>query len=126
MVEYLPDHLGIFDAGDDLHGSAAGLASLDIDVEHALETLRPGHDDMAFDGCPFCKSIGSIGIASLAPAGRRDQCPVIAVGGEYAMEAGKIDARLRDKQALLGPLQIPYSRLFTCPSLNIDIWFTLY
>ncbi len=94
VVEYLPDHLGIFDAGDDLHGSAAGLASLDIDVEHALEALRPGHDDMAFGGCPFCKSIGSIGIASLAPAGRRDQCPVIAVGGEYAMEAGKIDARL--------------------------------
>ena len=126
MGEYLPDDVRIFDAGDDLHGSAAGLASLDIDVEHALEALRPGHDDMAFDGCPFCKSIGSIGIASLAPAGRRDQCPVIAVGGEYAMEAGKIDARLRDKQALLGPLQIPYSRLFTCPSLNIDIWFTLY
>jgi hypothetical protein len=49
---------------------------------------------MAFGGCPFCKSIGSIGIASLAPAGRRDQCPVIAVGGEYAMEAGKIDARV--------------------------------
>jgi len=94
VVEYLPDHLGIFDAGDDLHGSAAGLASLDIDVEHALEALRPGHDDMAFGGCPFCKSIGSIGIASLAPAGRRDQCPVIGVGGEYAMEAGKIDARL--------------------------------
>ena len=64
MGEYLPDDLRIFDAGDDLHGSAAGLASPDIDVEHALEALRPGHDDMAFGGCSFCKSIGSIGIAS--------------------------------------------------------------
>jgi len=36
VVEYLPDHLGIFDAGDDLHGSAAGLASLDIDVENTF------------------------------------------------------------------------------------------
>ena len=63
-------------------------------VKHALEALGPGHDDMAFGGCPFCKSIGSIGIASLAPPTRRDQCPVIGVGGEYAMEAGKIDARL--------------------------------
>ena len=94
MGEYLPDDVRIFDAGDNLHGSAAGLASPDIDVEHALEALRPGHDDIALGGCPFSKSIGSIGIASLAPAGRRDQCPAIAVGGEYAMEAGKIDTRL--------------------------------
>ena len=69
MGEYLSDDVRIFDAGDDLHGSAAGLASLDIDIENTLEALGPGHDDMAFGGCPFSKSIGSIGIASLAPAG---------------------------------------------------------
>ena len=69
MGEYLPDDVRIFNTGDDLHGSAAGLASLDIDIENTLEALGSGHDDMAFDGCPFSKSIGSIGIASLAPAG---------------------------------------------------------
>ena len=94
VIEYLPDHLGVFDAGNHLHRAGAFATGLSVDIENTLEALRPGHDDMAFGGCPFCKSIGSIGIASLAPAGRRDQCPVIAVGGEYAMEAGKIDARL--------------------------------
>ena len=87
VVEYLPDHYRILGAGNDFHWATTGLARLDADVKHPLEPLSPGHDDMAFGGCPFCKSIGSIGIASLAPAGRRDQCPVIAVGGEYAMEA---------------------------------------
>ena len=31
------------DAGNDPNGTATGLTGLDIDVEHALEALRPGH-----------------------------------------------------------------------------------
>lgn len=41
MGEYFPDEVGIYDAGDDLHGSAAGVASSDFNIEHAFEALRP-------------------------------------------------------------------------------------
>ena len=34
------DHGRIFDAGNDLHLPATGFADLDIDLEHALQTLR--------------------------------------------------------------------------------------
>ena len=34
------DHGQIFDAGNDLHLPATGFAGLDIDLEHALQTLR--------------------------------------------------------------------------------------
>ena len=99
MGEYLPDDVGIFDAGDDLHGSAAGVASSDIDVEHALEALRPGHGGMAFGGCGACECVGGFGFASLASAGRRDQCPVIAVGCEHTMKTSKVDAGLGNQRS---------------------------
>ena len=47
MGEYLADDVGIFDAGDDLHGIAAGLAGFDIDAEYALKPLGPCHGDTA-------------------------------------------------------------------------------
>jgi hypothetical protein len=34
---------GVIDAGDHLDGTAAVLAGFDIDPEHTLETLGPGH-----------------------------------------------------------------------------------
>ena len=40
MVEDLTDDVGILDAGVNLDVPAAGLAGLDVDIEHALEALR--------------------------------------------------------------------------------------
>ena len=37
------DHGGVFDAGDDLHRTTTHFAGFDVDAEHALEALRPGH-----------------------------------------------------------------------------------
>jgi len=40
MGQDLPDHLGIFDAGDDPDLPTAGRTGLDVDAEHALQALR--------------------------------------------------------------------------------------
>lgn len=50
MIEYLLDHRGVFDAGDDPHRTPAGRAGLDVDIENAPETLRPRHRDPPFGG----------------------------------------------------------------------------
>jgi hypothetical protein len=39
--EDLVDHHRIFDAGDDLDGTAATLADVGVDVENALQALFP-------------------------------------------------------------------------------------
>ena len=41
--EYLLDDQWVFDAGDHFDGTAAGTARLNVDMEHALEPLSPGH-----------------------------------------------------------------------------------
>ena len=89
MGEYLADDVGIFDAGDDLHGIAAGLAGFDIDAEYALKPLCPCNGGMALGrGLVLCR-MGSCGLASLAASSRSDQCPVLTVGCEDAVEAGR-------------------------------------
>jgi hypothetical protein len=40
MRQDLFDDHRVFDAGDNFHRATAGLTGLDIDPEHALETLR--------------------------------------------------------------------------------------
>ena len=91
MGEYLADDVGIFDAGDDLHGIAAGLAGFDIDAEYALKPLYPCHGGMVLGrGLVLCR-MGSCGFASLAASSRSDQCPVLTVGCEDAVEAGEVD-----------------------------------
>jgi hypothetical protein len=41
MGEYLLNHFGIFDAGNDLHDTAAVLAGGDMDIEYPFEPLSP-------------------------------------------------------------------------------------
>ncbi len=43
MREYLLDDQWVFDAGHHFDGTAAGTARLNVDIEHALEPLSPGH-----------------------------------------------------------------------------------
>ena len=46
-IESLPRFIGydvlVFDARDNTDSSPAATANLDVDVEHALESLGPGH-----------------------------------------------------------------------------------
>ncbi len=86
------DHGGVFDAGDDLHLSATGLAGLDIDLEYALQTLRPCHCRMA--GRWWV--VQARGLTRPA-AGRGHLLVQMMVGGEYAVIAGKVDARIGDQ-----------------------------
>ena len=48
MGECLLDNHGIFNAGDHVDAATTFSAGLDIDVEDALEALRPGHGRAAF------------------------------------------------------------------------------
>ena len=92
MVENRADDAGIFNAGDDLHGTAAGLAGFDIDAEYPLEALCPGHGHMALDWSSIRRLLGSAGLAPLITPGRSNQRPVLTVGSEHAVEAGEVDS----------------------------------
>jgi len=61
------DHRRIFDARDDAHRAAAARAGLDVDAEHALQTLRPAHRGAA--------------LARRAHIGPRSGCPALAPTG---------------------------------------------
>ncbi len=88
MVEDALDDSGIFDAGDDLHRTATYLAGFNVDVEHALEALRPAHGGAALDGC-----FGTLGTWRFAAAtGGGVRCAVWTVRGEHAVVADEVDA----------------------------------
>jgi hypothetical protein len=61
MGEYLLNHFGIFDAGNDLHGTAAVLAGGDIDIEYPFEPLSPSHGGVALCGRPIYGGVGRLG-----------------------------------------------------------------
>ena len=50
MGEDLLDHHRVFNTGNDLDGAAAFTAGFHVDIEDALEALRPGHGCPAFGG----------------------------------------------------------------------------
>ena len=55
MCQYLLDHQRVLDAGDDFHAAATDAARFDVDIEYPLQTLRPAHRCMAYNGCcVFC------------------------------------------------------------------------
>ena len=72
---------------DDLDGAAAALAGLDVDVEHTLQALRPGHGGPAFGGCWVFRRMRRAGLVTLAALGRRHLRTMRAVGGEYSVES---------------------------------------
>lgn len=51
MGEGLVNHCRFLDADVHLDGAAAGTASLDFDIEHSLEALRPRHKRTVFGRC---------------------------------------------------------------------------
>jgi hypothetical protein len=42
----------VFNAGDNLHSTPATVTNLNIDIEHALQALCPGHRRVALCRCP--------------------------------------------------------------------------
>lgn len=48
MLEDVRNYRRIFDAGNHLDLSTTTLTGFDIDIEHALEALHPGHGTMLF------------------------------------------------------------------------------
>jgi hypothetical protein len=50
VIEDLPDHLGVFDAGNHLHRTGAFATGLNVDIKYTLEALRSGHRRSSFCG----------------------------------------------------------------------------
>ena len=48
VIEDLPDHRRVFDAGNHLHRAGAFATGLNVDIENTLEALRPGHRRSSF------------------------------------------------------------------------------
>ena len=63
------DGYRVLDAGDDFDSTAALTAGFDVDVEHSLEALRPGHGRMAFGRC--WSRTRRLGLAAPPSPGRR-------------------------------------------------------
>ena len=58
--------------GNDPHRTLTLLTSGDVDVEHPLQALSPGHGGMALGWCSFiCVGSGPSALAAPAPSGRR-------------------------------------------------------
>lgn len=73
LCEVGEDGGGSFDAGDNANYAAAVEAPVHIDVENALETLRPGHRATALHGsarvCAHLRRFRVVGRAFAAPNG---------------------------------------------------------
>ena len=81
------DHGRVFDAGNDLHLPATGFAGLNIDLEHTLETLRPGHCRVAYGRGRVCAR----GLTPSAPR-RGHWLAQGRVGREHAVVTDQVDA----------------------------------
>ncbi len=93
--EYLLDDYRIFNAGDHFDATAAGTARLNVDIEHPLETLGPSHGRATFSGRSVLRLIRRFGLTAFATLCRRHLHAMLAVGGEYSVEAGKVNSWLR-------------------------------
>ena len=87
MRQDLIHYQRVFNAGNDLHGTAALLTGLDVDPENTLQALSPAH------GLTLLRP-GSllVGRSSLTASGRGDLRAPATVRGKYPMEAGEIDS----------------------------------
>ena len=106
MSEYLSDDHGVFsaiapgmalpptslwsNAGNDVHITATFIAGFNINIEHPLQPLSPGHGCAAFCWCLVLFVIYCYGFFAFTSFGWRYQCPVFAIGCEYAMETGEV------------------------------------
>ena len=85
----------------DLDATPAGLAGLDVYIEYSFQALGPCHGGTALGGCLLiCLfRFRRFGLTAFTPASRGDPCPVLAVGGEYAVKAHEVNAWFGDQSS---------------------------
>ncbi len=88
----LNDHW-ILDAGDHFDGAAACTTRLNVDIENALQPLRPGHGCATFDRRFLLAVIGRYAFVALPPFRRCHQGTVLTVGRKNAVKSGEVDPR---------------------------------
>ena len=97
MHEDRLDQRWILNAGDDPDGTAARPTGLDIDVEHALQALRPRHGGVTLGWRLVLCVIRRAAVVASTPFRRRHERPVPAVRCEHAVEARQVDPGLWDQ-----------------------------
>ena len=102
MIQYPIDDVLVLDTRDDPDRSATKTADLDVDVENALQSLRPGHGCATFGLRLVLRFIGRLGLAASATPGGRHQSAVLAIGGKYTVETGQVYSRFRHQCRQLG------------------------
>jgi hypothetical protein len=92
VIEYLPDHLGFFDAGNHLYRPGALTTGLSVDIENTLEALRPGHRRS-----PLCWwfMIDYSGLVASAPLWGCHQRSVFAVRRKHTVKSSQIHPGFR-------------------------------
>ena len=83
----------LLDASDDFDRTTAATANLNVDIEHALESLGPSHSSMALGRCPYFRICARL--KCLATSGRSDFPAPAVIWGKDAVVAGEVDAGLR-------------------------------
>ena len=78
---------------DDFDSPPAATANLDVDFEHALESLGPGHSRMALGRCPYFRICARL--KCLATSGRSDFPAPAVIRRQDAVVAGEIDSWFR-------------------------------
>jgi hypothetical protein len=87
------DGVLLLDASDDFDRPTAATANLNVDIEHALESLGPSHSSMALGRCPYFRICARL--KCLATSGRSDFPAPAVIWGKDAVVAGEVDAGLR-------------------------------
>ena len=91
MRENPDDHGQIFDGGDEFQASATMWAVFDVDIEHALEQLRPTHARRRAMGVPGCMCVGLV-------RPRNDRGAQSGIGREHPMKVDQKQARPRHQR----------------------------
>ena len=94
MGQYHLDDHRVFDAGDHFDGTTADSAGLNVNIEHPLESLCPGHRHMALRGRFLILILCSF-LTALAPLCWSHQRPAFAVWGEYTVKARQVNSRAK-------------------------------
>ena len=108
------DHGRIFDARNDLHLPTTGSAGLYIDLEHARQTLRPGHCRVA-----VCRGLICGHRVPPSASGRSHLLMLMKVGGRIRRDTPGAGARawMIIVLVILRRYVQRYARELACPSI---------
>ena len=100
------DGVLLLDESDDFDRPTAATENFNVDIEHALESLGPGHSSMALGRCPCCRICA--GLKCLATSGRSDFSAPAGLGAFISplgyrqparINGAELDAPLTDRFA---------------------------